>query len=54
MLKQYYINISLVKALEYSMYVKFLKNIVSKKRRLNEYEIVALTQEISDIFQKQL
>ncbi|KAA0057395.1 uncharacterized protein E5676_scaffold216G00670 [Cucumis melo var. makuwa] len=30
-------------------YVKFLKDILSKKRRLNEYKIVALMQEIGKI-----
>ncbi|XP_022858335.1 uncharacterized protein LOC111379225 [Olea europaea var. sylvestris] len=35
-------------------YVKFMKNILSNKRRLEEYEIVALTKECSAILQKKL
>ncbi|KAJ9546604.1 hypothetical protein OSB04_019147 [Centaurea solstitialis] len=48
--KQLHINISLVEALEQMPnYVKFLKDILSKKRKLNEFETVALTQECSAI-----
>ncbi|XP_030510177.2 uncharacterized protein LOC115724938 [Cannabis sativa] len=43
-LKQLHINISLVKALEQMPnYVKFLKDILTKKRRLGDFETVALT-----------
>ncbi|XP_020250475.1 uncharacterized protein LOC109827866 [Asparagus officinalis] len=35
-------------------YAKFLKEILSNKRRLEEYETVALTQECSDIIQNKL
>lgn len=47
-LKQLHINIPLVEALEQMpSYVKFLKAIMSKKKRIREYETVALTQECS-------
>ncbi|KAJ9558642.1 hypothetical protein OSB04_013256 [Centaurea solstitialis] len=46
--KQLHINIPLVEALEQMpSYVKFLKDILNKKRRLGEFEIVALTKECS-------
>ncbi|KAJ9546881.1 hypothetical protein OSB04_019424 [Centaurea solstitialis] len=46
--KQLHINIPLVEALEQMPnYVKFLKDILNKKRRLSEFEIVALTKECS-------
>ncbi|XP_020243263.1 uncharacterized protein LOC109821488 [Asparagus officinalis] len=35
-------------------YAKFLKEILSNKRRLEEYETVALTQECSDIIKNKL
>ena len=35
-------------------YVKFLKDIISKKRRLEEFEIVKLSEECSVILQKKL
>ncbi|XP_038895928.1 uncharacterized protein LOC120084099 [Benincasa hispida] len=35
-------------------YVKLLKDILTKKRKLEEYEIVALTHECSALFQKNL
>ncbi|KAJ9566697.1 hypothetical protein OSB04_002663 [Centaurea solstitialis] len=48
--KQLHISIPLVEALEQMPnYVKFLKDILSKKRKLNEFETVALTQECSAI-----
>lgn len=44
-LKQVHIKILLVEALEKRPnYVKFMKDILSKKRRLEEFEIVALTK----------
>ncbi|KAA3467057.1 bromodomain-containing protein [Gossypium australe] len=44
-LKQLHINIPLVEALEQMPnYVKFMKDILSKKRRLGEFETVALTK----------
>ncbi|XP_022156989.1 uncharacterized protein LOC111023818 [Momordica charantia] len=49
-LKQLHINIPLLEALEQMPnYVKFLKDILAKKRRLGEFEIVALTKEFSAI-----
>ncbi|KAL5538178.1 hypothetical protein UlMin_045882 [Ulmus minor] len=35
-------------------YVKFMKDILTKKRRFGEFEIVALTQECSAVLQKKL
>ncbi|KAJ9547549.1 hypothetical protein OSB04_020092 [Centaurea solstitialis] len=46
--KQLHINIPLVEALEQMPnYVKFLKDILNKKKRLSEFETVALTKECS-------
>ncbi|KAI3701848.1 hypothetical protein L6452_27240 [Arctium lappa] len=46
--KQLHINIPLVEALEQMpSYVKFLKDILNKERRLGEFETVALTKECS-------
>ncbi|XP_024958922.1 uncharacterized protein LOC112499882 [Cynara cardunculus var. scolymus] len=46
--KQLHINIPLIEDLEQMpSYVKFLKDILHKKRRLNEFETVALTKECS-------
>ncbi|XP_061361228.1 uncharacterized protein LOC133305110 [Gastrolobium bilobum] len=48
LLKQLHVNIPFVEALEQMpTYVKFMKEIVSRKRRLEEFETVALTQESS-------
>lgn len=48
-------NFSLFNALEkMPSHVKFLKDILYKKRRLNEFEIVALTQETRNIFKKRI
>ncbi|KAF5442937.1 hypothetical protein F2P56_035543 [Juglans regia] len=53
--KQLHINIPLVKALEQMPnYVKFLKDILSNKRKLEEQETVMLTKESSAILQKKL
>lgn len=55
MLKQLHINIPLVEALEQmSSYVKFLKDILSRKRRIGEFEIVALTHECSTMLQESI
>ena len=55
MLKQLHINILLVEALEQMpSYVKFMKDILSKKRRLGEFETVALTEECSAILKNKL
>ena len=54
-LKKIHINIPFADALEQiPNYVKFLKDIVSKKRRLEEFETVKLFEECSAIFQKKL
>ena len=37
-----------------SSYVKFMKDILSKKRRLSDFEIVNLTEECSVILQRKL
>ena len=54
-LKQLHINISLVEALEQMPnYVKFMKDLVTKKRRFGEFETIALTEECSAILQSKL
>ena len=54
-LKQLHINIPLIEALEQMpKYAKFLKDIISKKRKLEEHETVMLTEESSAILQKKL
>ncbi|XP_061347235.1 uncharacterized protein LOC133292799 [Gastrolobium bilobum] len=53
--KKLQVNIPFAEALE-SMpnYAKFMKDLLSKKRKLKEYETVALTEECSAIIQKKL
>ncbi|XP_062113086.1 uncharacterized protein LOC133824234 [Humulus lupulus] len=54
-LKQLHINILLVDALEQMPnYVKFLKDILTKKRRLGEFETVALTEGCSAILKNKI
>ncbi|XP_060959244.1 uncharacterized protein LOC115717351 [Cannabis sativa] len=54
-LKQLHINIPLVEALEQiSNYVKFLKDILTKKRRLGEFETVALTEGCSAMLKSKI
>ncbi|XP_062086166.1 uncharacterized protein LOC133792274 [Humulus lupulus] len=54
-LKQLHINISLVEALEQMPnYVKFLKDILTKKRRLGEFETVALTEGCSAMLKSKI
>ncbi|XP_062103859.1 uncharacterized protein LOC133814974 [Humulus lupulus] len=54
-LKQLHINIPLVDALEQMPnYVKFLKEILTKKRRLGEFEMVALTEGCSAILKNKI
>ncbi|XP_020245172.1 uncharacterized protein LOC109823298 [Asparagus officinalis] len=54
-LKKLHINILFVEAIsQMPSYAKFLKEILSNKRRLEEYETVALTKECSDIIQNKL
>lgn len=53
--KKLHININFAQALEHMpSYVKFMKDILSKKRRLGDYETDALTEECSAILQKKL
>ncbi|PIN10635.1 hypothetical protein CDL12_16772 [Handroanthus impetiginosus] len=50
-----HINIAFTEAFEQmTSYDKFMKDIISKKRRLGDYEMVALTGECSVIIQKRL
>ncbi|KAM6544070.1 hypothetical protein CsatB_008517 [Cannabis sativa] len=54
-LKQLHINIPLVEALEQMpTYVKFLKDILTKKRRLGEIETVALTEGCSAMLKSKI
>ncbi|KAH9792511.1 hypothetical protein KPL71_004154 [Citrus sinensis] len=54
-LKQLHINIPFVEALEQMPnYMKFLKDILARKRRLGEFETVGLTQECSHILQSKI
>ncbi|KAH9801189.1 hypothetical protein KPL71_000934 [Citrus sinensis] len=54
-LKQLHINIHFVEALEQMPnYVKFLKDIMARKRRLGEFETVALTHENSYMLQNKI
>ncbi|XP_062114137.1 uncharacterized protein LOC133825171 [Humulus lupulus] len=53
--KKLHINIPFVEALEQKPnYVKFMKEILSKKRKMEDYETVALTEECSAILQRKL
>ena len=53
--KKLHINIMFADALEQMpSYVKFMKDILSKKRRLSDFEIVNLTEECSAILQRKL
>ena len=53
--KKLHINIPFMEALEQMpKYVKFMKEILSKKRKLGDYEMVALTEECSAVLQKKL
>ncbi|KAJ8774310.1 hypothetical protein K2173_011113 [Erythroxylum novogranatense] len=54
-LKKLYVNIPFTKVLtQMPTYAKFLKEILSNKRRLEEYATVALTEESSAILQNKL
>ena len=54
-LKQLYINIHFVEALEQmSNYVKFLKDILARKRRVGEFETGTLTHECSHMLQSKI
>ena len=53
--KKLHINIPFADALEqFPSYVKFMKDILSKKRRLSDFETVNLTEECSTILQRKL
>ena len=53
--KKLHINIPFTDALEQMPnYVKFMKNILSRKRRLSDFEIVNLIEECSAILQRKL
>ncbi|XP_057811782.1 uncharacterized protein LOC131026018 [Salvia miltiorrhiza] len=53
--KKLHINLPLVEALqEMPQYAKFLKDIISRKKRLGEFETVNLNEECSAILQKKL
>ncbi|XP_028752727.1 uncharacterized protein LOC114712370 [Neltuma alba] len=53
MFKQLHINIPFAEALEQMpKYAKFLKDVLSKKKRFGEFETVALTEDCSAILQK--
>ncbi|XP_062114069.1 uncharacterized protein LOC133825092 [Humulus lupulus] len=50
-----HINIPFIEALEQMpRYVKFMKEIVSNKRNMGDYETIALNEECSDILQRKL
>ena len=53
--KKLHINIPFVEALEQMLgYVKFMKDILAKKRKLGDYETVTLSEECSTILKKKL
>ncbi|XP_062099849.1 uncharacterized protein LOC133805703 [Humulus lupulus] len=53
--KKLHINIHFAEALKkIPNYVKFMKDILSKKRKLGDFETIALTEECSAILQKKL
>ena len=53
--KKPHINIPLAEALQQMpRYVKFMKDVLSKKRKLGDYETVALSEECSATLQKKL
>ncbi|XP_038874256.1 uncharacterized protein LOC120066987 [Benincasa hispida] len=54
-LRQFHINIPLIEALEQmSSYVKFLKDILANKRKIEENETVALTYKCSALFKNNI
>ena len=53
--KKIHINILFAEALEQMPgYVKFMKDILSKNRKLGDYETIALSEECSAILQKKI
>ena len=54
-LKQLHINVPLVEALQQMPnYAKFVKDVLTKRRRLGEFETVAMTGECSMLMQNKL
>jgi len=50
MLKKLHVNVPFINALsQIPLYAKFLKEILPKKRKVDEYEIVALVEECSTV-----
>ncbi|XP_038895986.1 uncharacterized protein LOC120084162 [Benincasa hispida] len=55
LIRQFHINIPLIEALEQMpTYVKFFKDILMKKRRVSETEVIALTQECNALVSNSL
>ena len=55
MLKKLHVNVSFLDALsQMPLYAKFLKEILSKKRKIDEHETVALGEECSVVVLNQL
>ncbi|XP_038875092.1 uncharacterized protein LOC120067619 [Benincasa hispida] len=55
LLRQLHINIPLIEALDQMpKYVKFFKNILTKKRRVSEMEVIVLTQECNALVSNSL
>ena len=53
--KKVYINIPFIEELEQmSGYVKFMKDVLSKKMKFGDYETIALSEECSALLQKKL
>jgi GMP synthase PP-ATPase subunit len=51
-MRQLHINIPLIEAIQQmSNYFKFMKDVLTKRRRIGEFETVALTQECSQMVQ---
>ena len=53
--KKLHINIPFVEALEQmANYAKFMKDVLSKKKKLGQYEMISMTEECSAVLQKKL
>ncbi|XP_028788814.1 uncharacterized protein LOC114744839 [Neltuma alba] len=53
MFKQLHVNIPLVEALEQMpKYAKFMKNVLTKKRRFTEYETIVVTKSFTDVIKQ--
>lgn len=54
-MKQLHINIPLIKSiLQMPNYSKFMKDVLTKRKKVGEFATVALTQEFSQLFQGKL